>query len=102
MYFDNVASTIAEIGAHGDHTLPDDEFLRDDRCKRIDSAARTLGDWVFEYLSEIEGGDALSDLGRFKLEHLPRIARMVAIGMMRQFEHDETFYSELIAGSKPR
>jgi hypothetical protein len=98
MYFDTAVQTIAEIGAHGDHTLPDDEFDRDDHHKRVEKAASALCDWVFEYLMEAEGGGEYCDMGRFKQEHLPRIARMVAVGMMMQFEHDQKMEGALVEG----
>jgi hypothetical protein len=88
MYFNTATMTISEIGAHGDSTLSGDEYNRDDRSKRIGSAASALCDWVFEYLMETEGSGEWGDMGRFKQEHLSRIERMVAIGMMAQFEHD--------------
>jgi hypothetical protein len=90
-------TTISEIGAHGDPTLSGDEYSRDDRSKRIDSAASDLCDWVFEYLMATEGSGEWGDMGRFKQEHLPRIERMVAIGMMVQFEHDLKCEGALIA-----
>src|SRR5262245_884085 len=71
MYFDCAVLTISEIGGHGNDALSDDdEYARDDRSKRIESAAAALCDWVFEYLDQHgEYGSA----GRFKQEHLPII-----------------------------
>jgi hypothetical protein len=95
-YFDMATTIIAEIGAHGDYELPADEFNRDDRTKRIDGAASALCDFVAEHLRETEGGD-YGDFGIFKQEHLPRIARMIAIGMMAQFEDYQEMEGELVA-----
>jgi hypothetical protein len=100
MYFNTATMTISEIGAHGDPALSGDEYRRDDRSKRIDSAASELCDWVFEYLMQAEGGGEWGDMGRFKQEHLPQIERMVAVGMMAQFEHDLEREGELIAELK--
>jgi hypothetical protein len=91
-YFENAVMTISEIGGHVDHTLPVHQQDDDDRRKRIGGAADDLCDWVYEHLVEDEGR-----LGPFKQEHLPRIARMVAIGMMAQFEYDLKREGELIA-----
>jgi hypothetical protein len=83
MYFHQATSVISEIGGHGDCGLSGDAFNRDDRSKRIENAADSLCDLVFEYLR-----NDCDDLRLFKQEHLPTIARMIAIGMMAQFEHD--------------
>jgi hypothetical protein len=100
MYFNTATMVISEIGAHGNPTLSGDEYRRDDRCERIDSAASALCDWVFEYLMETEGSGEWGDMGRFKQEHLSRIQEMVAIGMMVQFDHDLEREGELITELK--
>jgi hypothetical protein len=94
-YFGNATLSIAEVGGHGDHKLSGDEFNSDDRRKRIEAAASSLCDWVSEYLIE-HNGDAPYGLGIFKQEHLPTIARMVAIGMMAQHDFDPKMEGELV------
>ena len=50
---------------------------------RIEGAAQSLCDWVYEY------NCGHGELGcRFNQEQRDIIARMVAVGMMNQFEHD--------------
>jgi hypothetical protein len=97
MYFDLATMTISEIGGHGDCDLPADEFARDDRTKRVDTAANSLCDWVFEHLMETAGNGEWGNMGIFKQEHLPRIERMLAVAMMAQFEHDLKMEGELVA-----
>ena len=99
-YFNYATMVISEECAHGDYELPADEFRRDDRWKRIDSAASSLCDWAFEYLLETEGFEGFRENpGTFKHEHLPRICKMLAIAMMAQFEHDQEMESRLIESS---
>lgn len=92
MYFDRATMTISEIGNHGDASLSGDEFARDDRAKRIESAAYSLCDWVYEYNCD------RGELGcRFNQEQRDIIARMCAVAMMHQFEHDHEAERELVA-----
>jgi hypothetical protein len=86
MSFDQATLTIAEIGAHGDYMLRGEEFDRDDRAKRIDQAADLISDWVFE--SICQRYDGMFNLGDFKQEQLPVIARLVAVGMAAQFDFE--------------
>ena len=93
-YFEQATTAVSEIGGVGDCELPKDEFGRDDRTKRIDAAAGALCDWVYESL--LDSGE-FGDGGIFNQEHLPRIQRMVAVGMMVQFEHDQEMEATLVA-----
>jgi hypothetical protein len=97
-YFGQAVMVISEIGGHGDYELSGDEFSRDDRSKRVHSAADSLCDFVYEYLNERFGED-YGDMGIFKQEHLPTIERMIAIGMMAQFEHDQEREAALVEGA---
>lgn len=101
MYFNTAVMEISEIGGYGDYNLAQDEFDRDDRAQRIASAASSLCDFVYEYLlgqGLMDSSDYGTTGGIFKQEHLPTIQRMVAIGMMKQFEYDLKMEGDLVAG----
>lgn len=87
MYFDRATRVISEIGAHGEG-MSLEEYSRSDRPNRITAAATALCDFVFEHLMETEGNGEWGNTGAFTQAHMSRIAEMVAIGMMVQFEYD--------------
>jgi hypothetical protein len=93
MYFDSAILTIAEVGAHGDAKLSGDEFDRDDRAKRIGQAADSLCDYVHEHILEARGEE--TRLKHFTQDDLDMIARMIAVGMMHQFEHECRLVADL-------
>jgi hypothetical protein len=95
-YFDTATMTISEIGNYGNHKLSGDAFARDDRAKRIDRAAGALCDWVFEYLSEVEGNGEYGNMGIFRAP--ASNSTHVAIAMVAQFERDQTMEAHLIEG----
>ena len=99
MSLEHAAGDIASIGAFGDHSLPDEAFNYDDRGARIDAATSALIDWVSCCLIERSGDDPAHDPTKiFKREHIPFVARLVAVGMEAQFEHDRRQEGELVAG----
>jgi hypothetical protein len=95
MYFDQATSAISSEGAYGDHDLPHEAFAIDDRRKRIKDAADDLGDYVYETLLDM---GLFGDGKLFGQEHIEHVARMIAVGMMAQYEHDEKFCIDLVKG----